>query len=197
MARSLASSAASAHAATVSASRHASSGAAPSRAFSVPGSTRSTAALRSLLNSFTGGSSYRTIRLWFLAREQMAEVERPGIFGRRREALSDLRLAQSMIDAELTLDIVSQRPSRPGELPRYRRFVLANQPPDLGEGQLLNIVATEPKAASAVEPIDGPRERLAEERQMLRTIGIRRVGGAASRGDGGAVLRHWLEPFLC
>src|SRR6267378_5264229 len=100
-------------------------------------------------------SSYRTVCGRFLALgrrvEDFAEVDRSGVLHRVPEALGDLGVAQLRLVAKLALDIVPQRPPGPCELPRDRRLVLAHQAPDLGEGQLLRVVAAQAQSVARAE----------------------------------------------
>ena len=199
--RSRASSASSAQAASVSASRHAAPGAASARAFSVPASSRSTDASRSLFVSVTRGSSYRTIRRRFLARRRSPASARDRAARRlRTPTRSTPRSARrsARVLAQLTLDVLAQRPpaSARADATRWPRA-----PSAAGRSRRASAPAHSSNRAA-----DGRGCRAGRRREPAPGAAARRwrdrsgSGGSPARPSrrGGArvLVRQRLEPLL-
>src|SRR3990172_5125733 len=118
----------------------------------------------------------RTARPGFLALgttfEHFAKIDRPRVLHDALEAQRHLGIAHLRVGPELTLDLVPNGPPRARQMTRDGRLVLLEQPADLGERQLLRIVAAEPQPVSRGKPRHREPERLLHARDITGSIGM-------------------------
>ena len=75
---------------------------------------------------------------------------------------------------ELRFDVFANSPARPRELARHGGFVLADQPADLRQREVLRVVTAKPQAVARRQPQYGPAECLPDEPQVARPIRVGR-----------------------
>src|SRR5687768_10494144 len=107
------------------------------------------------------------------SREQAGEVELGSLRG-VCEALGDGGITQAVFGAEVSFDAPPEVRARAIELARHRRLVLAGDPPDLSQGEILAVIQPQAQAVPCIQCGDRSIERVLRDGDRVRPAWVRR-----------------------